>query len=184
MFETHACMNITEICAVWFGNEHVVMYTHWTRSDSFEFEHQWQTSFGHVTSVHGHTILIGDDGRLSHHISISIPLYILYFIFFILCAGNFNFERWSLDEANPMVQRWQIWALLAVGYHLDSTRFRHMYNLEDSMVELKHNAQTSKHKHFLFVLESSVSELPKCFSTWFAIICFYFMSYDAQFHES
>ena len=28
MFETHACMNITEICAVWFGNEHVVMYTH------------------------------------------------------------------------------------------------------------------------------------------------------------
>ena len=78
----------------------------------------------------------------------------------------------------------QIWALLAVGYHLDSTRFRHMYNLEDSMVELKHNAQTSKHKHFLFVLESSVSELPKCFSTWFAIICFYFMSYNAQFHES
>ena len=29
--------------------------------------------------------------------------------------------------------------------------------LEDSMVELKHNAQTSKHKHFSFVLESSVS---------------------------
>ena len=72
----------------------------------------------------------------------------------------------------------------AFEYHLDSTRFRHMYNLEDSMVELKHNAQTSKHKHFLFVLESSVSELPKYFSTWFAIICFYFMSYDAQFHES
>ena len=44
-----------------------------------------------------------------------------------------------------------------VGYHLDSTRFCHMYNLEDSMVELKHNAQTSKHKHFSFVLESSVS---------------------------
>ena len=149
--------------------------------------YRWQTSFGHVASVHGHTILIGDDGRLSHHISISIPLYIyifFFYIFFILCAGNFNFERWSLDEANPMVQRWQIWPLLAVGYHLDSTRFRHMYNLEDSMVELKHNAQTSKHKHFLFVLESSISELPKCFSTWFAIICFYFMSYDAQFHES
>ena len=106
--------------------------------------------------------------------------YIYYIIYiFILCAGNFNFERWSLDEANPMVQRWQIWALLAVGYHLDSTRFRHMYYLEDSMVELKHNAQTSKHKHFLFVLESSESELPKSFSTWFAIICFYFMSYDA-----
>ena len=29
--------------------------------------------------------------------------YILYF--FILCAGNFNFERWSLEEANPMVQK-------------------------------------------------------------------------------
>ena len=28
MFETHACMNITEICVVYFGNEHVVMYTH------------------------------------------------------------------------------------------------------------------------------------------------------------
>ena len=33
---------------------------------------------------------------------------LLYYIFFILCAGIFNFERWSLDEANPMVQRWQI----------------------------------------------------------------------------
>ena len=110
-------------------------------------------------------------------------IYIIFYIFYIVC-GNFNFERCSLDEANPMVQRWQIWALLAVGYHLDSTRFRHMYNLEDSMVELKHNAQTSKHKHFLFVLESSVSELPKCFSTWFAIIIFYFMPYNAQFHES
>ena len=40
----------------------------------------------------------------------------------------------------------------SVGYHLHSTRFCHMYNLEDSMVELKHNAQTSKHKHFSFVL--------------------------------
>ena len=154
MFETHACMNITEICVVWFGNEHVVMYTHWTRSDWFEFEipmayiicpcriracnWRWWEAFAHI--------------------SISIPLYIYYIIYiFILWAGNFNFERWSLDEANPKVQRWQIWALLAIGYHLDSTRFRHMYNLEDSMVELKHNAQTSKHKHFLFVLESSVS---------------------------
>ena len=81
------------------------------------------------------------------------------------CKQNHNFESWSLDEANPTVQRWQIRALLAVGYHLDSTRFRHKYNLEDSMVELKHNAQTSKYKHFLFVLESSVSELPKCFYT-------------------
>ena len=93
-----------------------------------------------------------------------------------------NFESWSLDEANPTIQRLQIRALLAVGYHLHSTRFCHMYNLEDSMVELKHNAQTSKHKHFLFVLESSVSELPKYFSTRFAIICFYFMLYNAQPH--
>ena len=131
--------------------------------------YRWQALFGHIASVHGHTIQIGDDGWLSHHISISIPLYIyiyiIFYIFFIFCAGNFNFERWLLDEANPMVQRWEIRALLAVGYHLDSTRFRHMYNLKDSMVELKHNAQTSKHKHFLFVLESSVSEFPKCFST-------------------
>ena len=74
-----------------------------------------------------------------------------------LSKPNHNFETWSLDEANPTVQRWQIRALLAVGYHLHSTRFCHMYNLEDSMVELKHNAQTSKHKHFSFVLESSVS---------------------------
>ena len=170
MFATHACMNITEICAVWFGNEHVVMYTHWTRSDWFEFEIPMADIIWPLASMHGHTILVGDDGWLSHHISISIPLYIyiLYYIYiFLLCAGNFNFERWSLDEANPMVQSWQIWALLVVRYHLDSTRFCHMYNLEDSMVELKHNAQTSKHKHFFFVLESSVSKLPKCFSTWF-----------------
>ena len=43
-----------------------------------------------------------------------------------------NFESWSLDEANPTVQRWQIRALLAVGYDLHSTRFCHMQNLEDS----------------------------------------------------
>ena len=54
------------------------------------------------------------------------------------------FERWSLDEANPTVQRWQIRAQLSVGYHQYSIRFCHMYTLEDSMVELKHNAQTSK----------------------------------------
>ena len=71
--------------------------------------YRWQTSFGHIASVQGQTILIGDDGWLSHHISISIPLYIYYILyFFILCAGNFNFERWSLDEANPIVQSWQI----------------------------------------------------------------------------
>ena len=28
-----------------------------------------------------------------------------------------NFGSWSLDEANPRVQRWQIRALLAIGYH-------------------------------------------------------------------
>ena len=70
--------------------------------------YRWQASFGHIASMHGHTIQIGDDGWLSHHISISIPLYILSFIFFILCAGNFNFGRWSLDGADPVVQRWQI----------------------------------------------------------------------------
>ena len=32
-----------------------------------------------------------------------------------------------------------------------------MYNLADSMVELKHNAQTSKQQWFSFVLESSIS---------------------------
>ena len=131
MFETHACMNITEICMVWFESEHVVMYTHWTRSDWFEFEipmadiicpcriracnWRWWAAF-------------------ASHIYIYTPIYIILYIF-ILWAGNFNFERWSLDEANPMVQRWQIWALLAIGYHLDSTRFRYMYNLEDSVVE-------------------------------------------------
>jgi hypothetical protein len=35
--------------------------------------YRWQASFGHIASVHGHTIQIGDDGWLSHHIS--IPLY-------------------------------------------------------------------------------------------------------------
>ena len=133
--------------------------------------YRWQTLFGHTASVHGHTIQIADDGWLSHHISISIPLYIIIYIFLYSVRITLTLKdgRWMKPT---MVQRWKIWALLAVGYHLDSTRFCHMYNLEDSMVELKHNAQTSKHKHFFFVLESSVSELPKCFSTWFAIICF------------
>ncbi len=36
-----------------------------------DLRYRWQTSFGHIASVHGHTILIGDDGWLSHHISIS-----------------------------------------------------------------------------------------------------------------
>ena len=160
MFETHACMNITEIYAVWFGNEHVVMYTHWTMSDWFEFEIPMaDIVWPHCICAWTHTILIGDDGWLSHHISISIPLYSV---------------RITLKDG-----RWI--ALMAVGYHLHSTRFCHMYNLEDSMVELKNKAQTSKHKHFFFVLESSVSELPKCFSTWFV---FYFMPYNAPFHES
>ena len=59
-----------------------------------------------------------------------------------------------------------------------------MYNLEDSMVELKHNAQTSKHKHFSFVLESSVSALIIIFLNEFPLFVFYFMIYNAQPHES
>ena len=31
------------------------------------------------------------------------------------CKANHNFKSWSLDEANPTVQRWQIRALLAVA---------------------------------------------------------------------
>ena len=58
-----------------------------------------------------------------------------------------------------------------------------MYNLEDSMVELKHNAQTSKHKHFSFVLESSVSSLI-IFLNELPLFVFYFMIYIAQPHES
>ena len=45
--------------------------------------YRWQTLFGHIASVHGQTILIGDDGWLSHHISISIPLYIYYILYFL-----------------------------------------------------------------------------------------------------
>lgn len=86
-------------------------------------------------------------GVLYGPMDISIPL---YSVRIILKDGR-------LDVANPTLQRWQIRALLAVGYHLYSIRFCHMYNLEDSMVELNHNAQTSKHKNFSFVLESSVS---------------------------
>ena len=82
-----------------------------------------------------------------------IYIYLYIYIYTPIQCAN-NFESWLLDEANPMVQRWQIRALLAVGYHLHSTRFCHMYNLEDSIVELKHNAQTSKNKHFSFVLQN------------------------------
>jgi len=47
---------------------------------------------------------------------------------------------------------------LGPSHHLLApTGFCHMYNLADSMVELKHNAQTSKQQWFSFVLESSVS---------------------------
>ena len=183
MFETHACMNITKICGGWFGNEHVVLYTHWTRSDWFEFEIPMaDIVWPHCIPAWTHYSNWRWWVAFPSHIYIYTPIYyILYFLYSVQIT-LIKFERWSLDEANPMVQRWQIWALLAVGYHLDSTWFCHMYNLEDSMVELKHNAQTSKHKHFSFVLESSVSELPKCFSTWFVTFCFYL--YNAQFHES
>ena len=39
---------------------------------------------------------------------------------------------------------------------LAPTGFCHMYNLADSMVELKHNAQISKQQWFSFGLESSI----------------------------
>ena len=153
MFETHACMNITEICTVWFGNEHVVLYTHWTRLDWFEFEipmadiicpcciracnWRWWAAF-------------------SSHIYIYTPIYIIFYIF-LYCV------RVTLTLKDGRWMRWIRWSKmenLSTTGHWISSRFhqiRHMYNLEDSMVELKHNAQTSKHKHFFFVLESSVS---------------------------
>ena len=62
--------------------------------------YRWQTSFGHIASVHGHTILIGDDGWLSHHISISIPLYILYCVRVTLTLKDGRWMRrirWSKD---------------------------------------------------------------------------------------
>ena len=67
--------------------------------------YRWQTSFGHIASVRGHTILIGDDGRLLHHISISIPLYVLYFLFLYSAQINLTLKdghwmrqtRWSKD---------------------------------------------------------------------------------------
>ena len=68
MFETHACMNIIEICVERFGSIHIEQ-----GQTNLNLRYQWQASFGHIASVHGHTIQIGDDGRLSHHIS--IPLY-------------------------------------------------------------------------------------------------------------
>ena len=135
MFETHACMNITEICAVWFGNEHVVMYTHWTRSDWFEFE----IPMAHIIwPRHIRAWTHYSNWRwwaaFASHIYIYTPIYILYF--FILCAGNFNFERWSLDEANLMVQRWPIWALSKVQqlllHHVVShtcTRFNNLWTI-------------------------------------------------------
>ena len=85
MFESHACMNISEICVVWFGNEHVYCIHIEQGQTDLNLRYRWQTSFGHIASVHGHTIIIGDDGWLSHHIAISIPLYILY-IFYIVCG--------------------------------------------------------------------------------------------------
>ena len=52
-------------------------------------------------------------------------------------------------------------------------------------VQFRHNAQTSKHKHFSFALESSVLELPKlCFLNELPLFVFYFTIYNAQPHES
>ena len=61
-------------------------------------------------------------------------------------------------------------ALLAVGYHPHSTKFCHMYNLEDSMVELKHNAQTSKHTLLICyrIFRIRIAQM------FFYMICHYF----------
>ena len=58
--------------------------------------YRWQTSFSHIASVHGQTILIGDDGWLSHHISISIPpiYYILYFLYSLRITLTLKDGRW------------------------------------------------------------------------------------------
>ena len=65
MFEIHACIHIEQ------------------GETDLSLRYRSQTPFGHIASVHGHTILIGDDGLLSHHISISIPpyIYIIIYIF-------------------------------------------------------------------------------------------------------
>ena len=80
MFETHACMNITEICAVWFQTSMLCCIHIEQGQTDLNLRYRWQTSFDHVASMHGQTILIGDDEWLSHHIYISIPLYIYYIL--------------------------------------------------------------------------------------------------------
>ena len=138
MFETHACMNITEICAVWFGNEHVVMYTHWTRSDWFEFEIPMADiicprrirAWTHYSNWRWWA-------AFASHIYIYTPIYIIYYIFLYCVRVTLTLKDGRWMKPIRRCKDGKIRALLAVGYHLHSTRFCHMYNIEDSMVELK-----------------------------------------------
>ena len=52
----------------------------------FNLRNRWQTSFGHIASVHGHSILIGDDGGFRTHIYIYTPIYIYYILYFLYCV--------------------------------------------------------------------------------------------------
>ena len=62
--------------------------------------------------------------------------------------------RWmKLTRQSEMGKSEHYWPLDIINIPPDMPHVQ----LEDSMVELKHNAQTSKHKHFSFVLESSIS---------------------------
>ena len=96
MFETHACMNITEICVVWLGNEHVVLYTHWTRSDWFEFEIPMaDIVWPHCIHAWTHYSNWRWWVAFASHIYIYTPIYyILYFLYSVRITLTLKDGRW------------------------------------------------------------------------------------------
>ena len=94
------------ICAVWFGNEHVVMYTHWTRSDWFEFEISMaDIVWPHCIRAWTHYSNWRWWAAFASHIYIYTPIYIIYYIFLYCVCVTLTLKdgrwmrriRWSKD---------------------------------------------------------------------------------------
>ena len=84
--------------------------------------------------------------------------YLIYFSWLHHCAQQRMFSPPLFKYRSRTCALLHSLPPLGPSHHLLApTGFCQMYNLADSMVELKHNAQTSIHKCFSFVLESFVS---------------------------
>ena len=104
VWNPHACVNIAEICVVWFGNEHVVMYTHWTRSGWFEFEIPMANIvWPHCIRAWTHYSNWRWWVAFASHIYIYTPIYIIFYIF-LYCV------RVTLTLKDGRWMRWIRWS--------------------------------------------------------------------------